>query len=85
MMDKTVMALAAKLLEMASDEFSNHVCNDFELQDTPVNRELVLAAEKRNDGLDHDASELNIYNGNICTQDFFLMHYCADVLRGLSK
>jgi len=32
-MNKAEMLLAAKMLEMASDEFSNHGCNDFDLSE----------------------------------------------------
>jgi hypothetical protein len=30
-----VFQIAAQMLELAADEFSNHGCNDFELPNTP--------------------------------------------------
>jgi hypothetical protein len=41
--------LLAKLLDMASDEFANHGCNDFPLPNTDENWALYVAMEQRLD------------------------------------
>ena len=47
--DTAAWKLLAQLLEMAGQEFSNHGCNDFELDNTPENVKLLFSALEWND------------------------------------
>ena len=82
-LDKNTCAILAELLEMASDEFSNHGCNDWELPNTPENRALVERAERENSeeqwleyGLNLSPDGTKIY-----LMDYFLMDYFAHLFR----
>ena len=75
--DLNMMRLAADLLEMAAEEFGDNTCTDYTLSDTPENRELVIEV----DGEDF----LHVEDGEIFTDDFSLMYFCADRLREFVK
>lgn len=84
---KFEMELLAKLLDMAAEEFSNHCCNDFEVENTPEARRFMIGAETWNSpeeyaeyGLHLSKDEKTIY-----TQDSFLMSYFADRLQEESE
>ena len=85
-MDTNAWAILAKLLEMASDEFSNHGCNDFELPNTQENRELMTAYGKWNSEEEFAKFGLNISEDGktIYTYDWLLMDYFARRARELA-
>jgi len=76
--DKTLLAIAARLLDYAADEFSNHGCNDYTLPITPDHLAFIKAMIA--DG-DYPDEEPQIYGGELMTMDDELMRYCADRLR----
>ena len=76
---KGELLLAARLLNMASDEFGNH---DFELPDTPDNRAMIARMAVYNDpNCDEDEKEPHVHDGKILTQDYFLMGYLSHKLK----
>ena len=72
--------LIANLLELASDEFANHGCNDHPLPDTPENRELWDEMVKENGEDPEDYCPIT-GKGMIYFQDWWLMSFFADKLR----
>lgn len=78
--------LLASILELASDEFSNHGCNDYTLPNTPENRALLVALEVWNDKQPHDESELNYSRDRkqLYMSDASLMGYFAHLARELA-
>ena len=77
-------AILASLLEMAHDEFSNHGCNYYELENTPENYALVEAMNKWNSD-DPEDQEVQIYNNKIIVMDWFLMAYFSHLFKELAK
>ena len=76
------LALAGDLLELASDKFANHCCNDFYLPDDwsdDERRELLLAMETAN-GTPEDFDP-----DQTCVEDWCAMAFLADVLREASR
>jgi hypothetical protein len=72
--------ILADLLDMANDEFSNHGCNDYELENTPENLAIVTAMEKwntENSGEEPYAPNISNDGTKIYTQDWYLMSYFA--------
>ena len=83
-MDKTQREIAAQMLQMAADEFSNHGCNDYNLPLTPENLEFVkgmIAAS------DYPEDEPHIYEKEqvIMVMYWQLMRYCARLLEQEKK
>lgn len=80
-MDNGAKMIAANLLELASDSFSNHGCNDYVLANTEDNRGFVRAMHAW-EGLEGEDAEPHISpDGNqIYTQDFAVMSYCSHLL-----
>lgn len=79
-MNTALLETAGRLLEMASDSYSNHGCNDFYLPDTPENRELLRAAQ-----LEAYGEEVDIHvdeKGRLVSHDYLLMRFCAKVFSG---
>jgi hypothetical protein len=82
--------LAAILLDVASDKFSNQICSDFRLvEDGGVTaredrRELVLAMERWNGDADElkRLEELDDDDEFLYTNDWYLMAYLAARLKG---
>lgn len=74
-MFKTDYRIAAMMLKMASDEFGNHGCNDFELPNTPENQRFV----KRLNIYYGYPEELNLSKDGtkIYLMDYNVMDYCA--------
>lgn len=75
-MTKAQMKLAAELLEVASDHFSNHGCNDYEIENTPENREWLIQGEMDNDkSLSRAQAEgsIIVHKGKLITMDWLLM------------
>lgn len=77
MLNKTEWTILAQLLEMAADEFGNHGCNDFELPNTPENREFMERMELWNSGPNGEPMPLNVSRDGkqIYTMDSSLMYY----------
>lgn len=83
-----VLKLASELLDIASDSFSNHGCNDHEIDNTPENWALLVAMEQRNDPtFSEDISEIHHLSrdGKIVVSDWFLMWFLARVLEDAAK
>lgn len=70
-------AIAAELLDIAADEFSNHGCNDYRLENTDENWALVKATWEGNEPFPDRRPK----NGPIYTQNWILMRYFAKLLR----
>jgi len=68
--------LAAYLLRLASDRFSNHCCNDLDLRKIGLES---MAAELY-DYLEKDEEEENNTNVPLITYDWLAMCYLADKL-----
>ena len=79
---KRELLLAASMLKMASDEFGDHICNDFELPDSWTQQEcddFILAMETWNgDTRDYQP-------GSRLTQDYFVMSYLASRILGCAE
>lgn len=73
-MTKNEIKIAAELLNKASDAFSKHGCNDFDIPNTLENRMLVRNMQI---ALNENVS-LNIRGGKIWVQDWIMMAYLAD-------
>ena len=84
--DSNAWSVLSDLLEMASEEFSNHSCNDFELPNTPENRALVEAMEMKHSPAYFKKKGLIISKDGtkIYTQDSSLMGYFSGLAYELS-
>lgn len=75
--------LVAALLDLASDRFANHGCNDFpigEYLSKPERVALNKAMHEANgDPEEHDPEEAA---GSVWAADWWLMAYFADKIRG---
>lgn len=83
MTDKELV-LVSDLLKMASSQFSNHGCNDFNLLKYLTPEECVKLdqeiCEWNGDPEEHDPK----WASKGCNQDWLLMRYYADKLKQLS-
>lgn len=77
---RTEARVAADLLDLAADKFSNHGCNDFELPNTPEHLELTRRLIAASD-YPEDEPQLSADGTAIYLMDWQVMRYCADVLR----
>jgi len=79
-----ILKLAARLLEDAAESYGSHSCNDFEMEDTPENLNLVSEVAKAN-GWDIDPQNFRTKRANgdtvIIAMDYELMTYCANILK----
>lgn len=71
-------ALIVDLLGLASDEFSNHGCNDFEVNDTPENRRLVQKLQTIFYG---EHVDIRVHDGKILSNDYVLMGAISEFLK----
>ncbi len=74
--------ILADILTLAAEEFSNNGCNDYEIADTPENRQFVTMIET--DGLTPEELEdwsIYSYKGEIVTGDTTLMRHFARYAR----
>lgn len=77
-MKRSVLRIAADMMEQAADEFSNHGCNDMLLDDTPANRSFVIAMHKAIGDPDEEYDiDNDIHDGDIMTTDWLVMQYLA--------
>ena len=70
---KAQIYIITELLEMASEEFSNHGCNDYTLENTPENLEFVKEAEIDTPNISKDGKK-------IYTCDTSMMQHSRDLL-----
>lgn len=64
---------------MAADEFSNHGCNDMELENTDENWAIIVAMDDWNGTKPEDRNERPKGN-KIFTSDCFVMSYLASLM-----
>jgi len=88
--NKRLFQLAAQLLELASDRFSCHSCNDFKLPDwTPAERrQLALDFEEWNGDKEWLEQLQALPEGDSefdCFSDSSLMSYLVDKLNLIAK
>ena len=79
-MNKTLLNIAADMLDIAAVEFGCHVSNDMLLPNTPENLEFVRDQIAASDW-PHDAPVISQDGCAICVTDFVIMDYCARMLR----
>lgn len=75
----TQCQIAAKMLRLAADEFSNHGCNDYELPNTPNNLEFVNGMIAASD-YPGDSPHISRDGKSIYLMDWQVMIYCAELL-----
>lgn len=77
---KTQLGIAADMLDLAYEEFSNHNYTSFAIENTPQNmefvQEMIKASERPSDRLRLSDDEQMIY-----FIDWQAMAYCRDLLR----
>ena len=79
------LRLAAMLLEMAGEQFSNHGCNDLKIENTPENAAVVRACDLAG-GWDEDVELPATQDGaTIYANDADLMRYLAGRLREVAQ
>lgn len=78
-MKKHEMIVLVGFLNELSDEFSNAGCNDFELPNTPENRELIIAAEKHADCYEEEWHEND--KDTISSSDTIVLEYLIHRLK----
>jgi hypothetical protein len=77
--------IISDLLEMASEEFGNHGCNDYTIPNTPENYEMISKIIQRNGaGLSKEEMKPDVGDTGkrILTEDWMLMDYFAKLLSG---
>lgn len=87
-LSKAELKLIAVLLEKASDEFSNHGCNDYKIPATDEHKQIMLDMfqangdfeERKRDG---EVDEVMNAKDEIVTYDWWVMSYLADRCRKL--
>lgn len=82
MFTKNELAFIADLLDMAADEFSNHSCNDFKIDNTAENKLLLM---KIADSAEEKDSILNNDSKTLYTCDWLLMRYFANKCKNISQ
>lgn len=78
-MDKTQALWAAELLNIASDIFSNHTCNDLKMPNTEANRNLIKQMIEWNSDPDEEF-DVDPDDEYIYETDWLLMSFLADKL-----
>lgn len=78
---KAELLLAAKLLEDAAEQYSNHGCNDYFIENTPEHRAIVLAKTEHEGWEPEDINPDPDHLGRIITDDSGMMDYLAHRLR----
>lgn len=81
--DIAVFRIAAQLLELAADDFSNHGCNDLELDNTPDNLAFVRGMIAASDD-PGDVPQLGIGDTSILVSDFRVMRHLATRLEEIA-
>ncbi len=68
-------------LDEAGDQLGRMSCNDFEIEDTPQNREMLFNVEQWNSG-GSDWEGFTLTHGELDCPNFTIPHYLAERLRG---
>lgn len=76
-LSKLELTLISNCLEMASDEFSNHGCNDMQLANTDENWQLIEDMEEWNGTDPQDKLQRPSLDKPIYTYDWYVMRYLA--------
>ena len=76
-MTKVELIQAGILLDVASEKFSNHCCNDWYLHDNLENRDLISRMYKSLGGVAQDFNRTG--DGRICIPDWMMMRYIAQL------
>jgi hypothetical protein len=74
------LKLVIGFLEELSERYGNDGCNDFEMEYTPENLEIVTAAEKEAYGI--HAQPPSVEGGKIHTTNFLVLDYVIEQLKG---
>ena len=77
-MNPNELKLAARLLRLAADEFSNHGCNDLDIPNTDENWSLVCAMEAEANF--EERAPRPPLGRSITTIDFMVMRHLADCM-----
>lgn len=78
--------MAATLLDLASDAFSNNTCNDLWMDDTPENRAMIASMQIHMDPSDTDVEEVAPQSdGRLITTDWCMMVYLSGRLKVQSQ
>lgn len=73
-------SIAAMLLDLAADEFSNHSCNDMLLENTDSNRKFVEDMIREGD-YPRDKPNISTDGKIIYVADWVVMRRCSQLLR----
>ncbi len=88
-LSKTELSLIADILKEASDEFSNHSCNDYKLSNTPEHKELLIELAKWNGDEEYLEEQIEAIENNdkktLYTYDWMLMRYLSEKCAEASK
>lgn len=80
-MNKTQARIAAEIMDMAAEQYSNHSCNDYLIENTPENYEFVREMFVHL-GWNTDPHDFITRDGrNIYLNDSQVMSYLAHLLR----
>lgn len=79
MLTQTQLLMTAKMLEIASDTFSNHGCNDFYLDNTLENHEFVKEMYAYI-GILTDSIYICPDRKQILVMNTHIMDYCRNIL-----
>jgi hypothetical protein len=80
-MDKQILLIAAKLLDQASDQFSNHGCNDLDKEVLEVITDKDALTKEVREWVNDDGCPENISH----MQDWHLMDYISEKLKEAAK
>jgi hypothetical protein len=81
-LDKMTLRLAAQLLELAGDSFSNHGCGDL---DIPLEYLELVRVMIANSDYPEDEPDVHFDTGTICVMDWMAMNFCAKMLMQLAR
>jgi len=78
--------IIAKILKMASNEFSNHGCNDFWLEPTPDNMEIIEGYTKWMQDDDPEYPDITPEDdGRYCLADYWIMRFLSEKIQETCK
>jgi hypothetical protein len=80
-MSELILKMAAQMLSDYVDELSNHGCNDYDIESTPENVELVKDMISKSD---YPKDEPDVWNDKIHFMDWEFAAYLRDELLRLS-
>lgn len=81
MLSESALRLASEMLELASDEFSSHCCNDLVIDNTPENFEFIQDMHNWNERcVSKEKPSVTSEGDKIITMDWFVMSYLSHLL-----